>query len=146
MSIFDIFTSAPKVVDNVFNMEKGLLTQVGGWVGRQSFSEEEEKLHNKGMNQAIQDYSVATLSENTDRSKARRTIAVEWIRLQVWLIKLNVLCVFVDYAVNKSGHGDPSFTASIASIAWNPYLWGVTGAVSVFFFGSHALRSSKFSK
>jgi hypothetical protein len=146
MSIFDIFKSAPKVVDNVFNMEKGLLTQVGGWVGRQSFSEEEKALHDKGMNQAIQDYSIATMGENTDRSKARRTIAVEWIRLQVWLVKLNVLCVFIDYLVKKLGQGDPNFTDSIAAIAFSPYMWGITGAVSVFFFGSHALRSSKFAK
>ena len=84
MSILDWFTSAPKVVDNVFDKEKGLLTQVGQWVGHQQFTEEEKAIHAKGMSEAIQAYSIATLGENTDRSKARRTIAVEWIRLQVW--------------------------------------------------------------
>ena len=138
--------STPKLVDNVFDMEKGLLTQVGQWAGRQSLSAEESIIHNDGMVKAVQAYSVATLAENTDRSVARRTIAVNWLILQVWLIKLNVLCVFVDYLIIEVRGGDSSLTGSIADIAFSPMLWGITGAVSVFFFGSHVLRSTKLSK
>ena len=146
MSIFSFLKSAPKVVDNVFDMEKGLLAQVGGWVGRQSFSKEEQALHDKGMNAAIQSFAVATMGENTDRSKARRTIAVEWFKLQIWLIKLSVLSVFLDYLIIELRGGESSLTESITTITFSPMLWGITGAVSVFFFGSHMLRSSKFSK
>lgn len=146
MSWKDFIFGAPKLVDNVFDKDKGLLAQVGQWVGHQQFTDEEQAIHSAAMGESIRGFAVATMGENTDRSKARRTIAVEWIRLQVWLVKLTVLCVFIDYLINKLGQGDAGLTGSITAIAFSPYMWGITGAVSVFFFGSHALRSSKFSK
>ena len=145
MGWLSFFTSAPKIVDNVFDKEKGLLTQVGQWVGHQSLSPEELIIHNDNMTKAVQTFAVATLGENTERSKARRTIAIEWIRMQVWLIKLTVLTVFIDYLIALSGK-DSELTGSITAIAFSPMLWGITGAVSVFFFGTHMMRSSKLAK
>ena len=145
MSILDWITGAPKLVDNVFDKDKGLLTQVGGWIGHQQFTDEERAIHNKAMGDAVRGFAVATLGENTDRSKARRTIAIEWIRMQVWLIKLTVLTVFIDYLIALSGK-DSELTGSITAIAFSPMLWGITGAVSVFFFGTHMMRSSKLAK
>ena len=146
MSILDWITGAPKLVDNVFDKDKGLLTQVGEWVGNQSLSAEELIKHNDSMTRAVQTFAVATLSENTDRSKTRRTIAIEWIKMQVGLIKLNVLCVLIDYLIVELRGGESSLANSIATIAFSPMLWGTTGAVSVFFFGTHMMRSSKFAK
>lgn len=146
MAWYNFLTAAPKVVDNVFNMDKGLLTQVGSWIGRQKLTEEDELIFNADMSKAVQAFAVATLDENTDRSKARRTIAVEWFKLQVWLIKLNVLCVLIDCLIVELRGGESSLANSIAAIAFSPMLWGITGAVSVFFFGSHMLRSSKLAK
>lgn len=146
MSILDWITGAPKIVDNIFDKDKGLLTQVGQWVGHQQLTDEEKLIFNADMSKAVQGFAVATLSENTDRSKARRIIAVEWFKLQVWLIKLNVLCVLIDYLIVELRGGESSLANSIAAIAFSPMLWGITGAVSVFFFGSHLLRSSKLAK
>lgn len=146
MSIFSFLTSAPKVVDNVFDMEKGLLAQVGGWIGNQQFTDQERAIHDKAMGDAIRGFAVATLSENTDRSKARRTIAIEWIKMQVWLIKLTVLTVFIDYLVEEITGFESNLAESITVIAFSPMLWGITGAVSVFFFGTHMMRSSKLAK
>jgi len=146
MGIFSFLTSGSKVVDNVFDKDKGLLTQVGSWIGHQQFTDEEKAIHNKAMGDAIRGFAVATLSENTDRSKARRTIAIEWIKMQVWLIKLNVLCVLIDYLIVELRGGESSLANSIATIAFSPMLWGITGAASVFFFGTHMMRSSKFAK
>lgn len=137
---------ADKMIDNVFDMEKGLLTQVGGWIGRQNLTPEELIVFNADMTKGVQAYAIATMGENTDRSKARRTIAVEWIKLQIWLIKLVVLCVFIDYLILRLDGTEAGLKSAIFDVAFSPYLWGVTGAVSVFFFGSHALRSSKWSK
>lgn len=146
MSIFSFLTSAPKLVDNVFDKEKGLLTQVGQWVGNQSLSSEELIIHNDNMTKAVQGFAVATLGENTERSKARRTVAIEWIKMQVWLIKLTVLTVFIDYLIEELTGFESTLTASITAIAFSPMLWGITGAVSVFFFGTHMMRSSKLAK
>ena len=49
MSILDFFTAAPKVVDNVFGKDNGLLTQVGSWVGNQNLTEEDLLEHNGAM-------------------------------------------------------------------------------------------------
>jgi len=146
MSIKDLIFGAPKLVDNIFDKDKGLLTQVGQWVGHQQFTDEEQAIHSAAMGESIRGFAVATMGENTDRSKARRTIAVEWFKLQIWLIKLNVLCVFLDYLIKELNGSEAGFTASIGAVAFSPYMWGITGAVSVFFFGSHALRSSKWGK
>ena len=146
MNILKWLTGAPKVVDNIFDKEKGLLTQVGQWVGHQQLTDEERIIFNDNMTKAVQGFAVATLNENTDRSKARRTIAEEWFRLQVWLIKLTVLMVFIDYLIFKLDGSEASLTGSIAEITFSPMLWGITGAVSVFFFGTHLLRSSKLAK
>jgi len=85
MSIFSFLKSAPKVMDNVFDKEKGLLTQVGQWVGHQQFTEEERAIHVKGMNAAVQGFAIATMGENTERSKARRELALMWFRMHVFL-------------------------------------------------------------
>ena len=99
MNILGWLSSGSKIVDDVFDKDKGLLSQVGGWAGNQQFTEQEQAIHDKAMGDAVRGFAVATLGENTDRSKARRTIAVEWFKLQIWLIKLNVLCVLIDYLI-----------------------------------------------
>jgi hypothetical protein len=147
MSWFSKVLGTEKVIDNVFDKDKGLLTQVGQWVGHQSLSKEEKIIYDANNIKAIHAYSVATLAENTDRSKARRSIAIQWMQLQVWLIKMAILFILIDYLVIKLGQGSEyELTENIMAIAFSPMLWGITGAVSVFFFGSHALRSSKFGK
>ena len=137
---------ADKMIDNVFDMEKGLLTQVGSWIGGQQLTDQERLEFNASMAKGVQGFAIATMGENTDRSSARRDIAKEWIKLQIWLIKLSVLCVFIDYLIKRLDGTEAGLADSISTYAFSPYLWGVTGAVSVFFFGSHALRSSKWAK
>ena len=41
MSIFNLFKST-KVVDDVFDKDKGLVTQVGNWIGGMNYTEEEK--------------------------------------------------------------------------------------------------------
>lgn len=134
-----VFSSA-KVVDNIFDKDKGLLTQVGNWIGNSKLTDEERMENDKALATSIQGFAVATMAENTDRSKTRRKIAVKWFELQVWLIKMNVLCMFLDEGIERISESNPEFTGTMAIMAFSPYVWGITGAVSVFFFGSHALR------
>ena len=132
--------SGPKVVDNIFDKDKGLLTQVGNWIGNSKLNPEEIMENDKELAKAVQGFAVATLAENTDRSKTRREIADQWIALQKWLIKMNVLSIFLDHLIEKLTTIDPGFTGDVATIAFSPYIWGITGAVSLFFFGTHTMR------
>lgn len=146
MSVLDWFTSAPKVVDNVFDKDKGLLTQVGQWVGHQQFTEEEKAIMDKGMVEAVQGFAVATLSENTDRSKARRELALMWFRMHVFFIRVTFLCALVDHLIIKLGKQTEYELLTVTSnITFDPWLCGITGGIGLFFWGSHALRSSKLS-
>ena len=145
--ILNFINRAPKVTNDIMDPKDGHLAKLGQWVGMQQFTEEEKAIHNQKAIDAVHTYSVATLSENTDRSKTRRDIAVEWFRLQIWLIKLTVLFILIDYLVIKLAKGSEyELTEVIMKVSFSPMLWGITGAVSVFFFGHHALRSTKFAK
>ena len=144
--IVNFFSSVPKLGENIFDKDKGLLTQVGSWVGGQQFTDQEQSEHNLVMVKSVQAFAVATLNENTGRSKARREIAVAWFKLQIWLVKLGVLAIPIDYAIKRLDGSEAGLSASINAIAFNPYIWGITGAVSVFFFGAHIMRGSKWAK
>ena len=135
--------SAPKMVDNVFDKDNGLLTQVGQFIGHQQYTDQEKAEDRKELVKSVQDYAVATLGENTDRSKTRRQLAVKWFEMQIWLIKLTVLCVFIDKLSAQLGY-PTSLTADISAIAFSGLLWGVTSGIGLFFWGTHGLRSSKF--
>lgn len=137
--------SVPKIADNVFDKDNGLITQMGNWIGNQQYTDQERAITLTKSTDAVINYSIATMGENSDRSKARRKIAVAWIELQIWLIKLAVLSVFMDVLIVELRGGESNIATSINTIVFSPFLWGITGAVSVFFFGTHALRSSKFA-
>jgi hypothetical protein len=131
MSWFGLAKSAPKIADNIFDKDKGLLTQFGGWVGNSKFTEEEQAELNRDMAKSVQLFAVATLEESTDRSKARRQIAQDVIRFYLVLI---FLCGMT-YPI------DPNWSAVWLSLAALPALGGLVVGVGVFFFGSHMHRS-----
>jgi len=144
VNLLGFLKSAPKVVDSVFDKDNGHLANLGSWIGNQQFTPQEQAISNQKTIESVQNYSIATLNESTDRSKTRRTLAVEWFRMQIWLIKLNVLCIFID---TFAGIFDKELglTQSIAVVAFSGLLWGVTSGIGLFFWGTHSLRSSKFS-
>jgi len=146
MSILDWFTSAPKVVDNVFDKDKGLLTQVGQFIGHQQYTDQEKQEDQKQLTQSVQAYAVATLNENTDRSITRRQLAVKWFEMQVWLIKLQVLFFAIDKLAILLKQPPLSLSTGFSEIAFNQGIWAVTSGIGLFFWGSHALRSSKLAK
>jgi tRNA A37 threonylcarbamoyltransferase TsaD len=131
MSWFGLVKSAPKIADNIFDKDKGLLTQVGGWIGNSKFTEEEQAEMNRDIAKSVQSFAVATLEENTDRSKARRQIAQDVIRFYLWLI---FLCGMT-YPI------DPKWSALWLSLASLPALGGLVVGVGAFFFGAHIHRS-----
>ena len=101
MSWFKKLIGAEKVIDNVFDKDKGLLTQVGQWVGHQQFTPEERAKHDAKMVEAVQNFAIATLPENTERSKTRRQLAIKWFDMHIFFIRLCALYLPVDYLLIK---------------------------------------------
>jgi len=146
MSWLNWVKSAPKLVDNVFDKDKGLLSQVGQWVGHQQFTPEEQAMHDKAMGDAVRGFAVATMGENTERSKTRRGMAVKWFDMQIWLIKLQVLFFAVDKLVLAVGGDSLELSSGFAQITFSQLIWAVTSGIGLFFWGSHTMRGSKWAK
>ena len=134
MGVFSWFVSKPKTVDDIFDKDSGLLAKVGGWVGNQQFTDQERATYDAETIKGIQGFVVETLHENTDRSKARREIAV-------FFIKFYTLMLFM---AGMTFPIDPEWSAVWFTLATSLAVGGLVSAISVFFFGSHAL--SKFTK
>ena len=142
----DLVMGTPKVMDNIFDNEKGLLVQVGRFIGNQQYTEQEKQEDQKELSKAVQAYAVATMGENTERSKTRRDIAVMWFKMQRQLIYLQVFCFFTDKGYYMTYQIDLGLSGGFSEIAFNQSIWAITSGIGLFFWGSHALRSSKWSK
>ena len=82
MSLFSWFKAAPKLADDVFDKDAGLLVKMGTAIGNLHLSDQEQLIANAKSVESVQNYAIATMDENTDRSKARRELAVKWFDLQ----------------------------------------------------------------
>lgn len=118
----------PKVIDNVLDKDNGLLTQVGAWVGNSNFTPEEAAELNANIAAGVREWAVATMDENTERSKARRDIAVFFIKFYALLLFM----AGMTYPI------DPDWSAVWVALATSLSVGGLVAAISVFFFGSHA--------
>ena len=134
MSILSFLS--PKTVDDVFDKDKGLLTQMGNWVGNSQFTEEEKAELNAAQLDGIRKFVVETLSESTGRSKARREIAVFFIKFYSLML---FMCGMV-YPLDKGWSSVWFNMATSASVG------GLVIAISIFFFGSHAIARHNDSK
>ena len=129
-NVVSFFTSN-KVADNILDKDNGLLTQIGGWVGNANFTEEEGRELNQKLSNAVADFAVKTMDENTERSKTRRNIAIMWIKAQLALVFLVVVVAPFDIELAKF----------YATIAFGTLMLGGTLSVLAFFFGGHMLSA-----
>jgi len=127
MNLFSWFQSAPKAADDVLDKDNGLLVKAGGWFDRLSYTEEEQAESREKRLDAFNDWFKTTLSENTERSKNRRMVATDWIRVQLFLVLLTAVSIFWD--VEKAQMVFDLATSKLM-------LWG-TGSIIVFFFGGY---------
>jgi hypothetical protein len=134
MSWFDFLK--PKTVDDVFDKDNGLLTQVGGWIERGKFTEQERETLNASQMDAVRQFVVDTLSESTDRSQARRSIAVFFIKFY----SLMLFMCGMTYPISKGWSSVWFNMATSASVG------GLVISITVFFFGSHAMARHTASK
>lgn len=133
MSIFSkiggLFTgkSAEKTVDNLLDKDSGILVKVGGFINDLHLSDAEKAELAKKTGDAIAKFAVDTMSESTVRSKTRRTIAVEWIRVQLFMLLATFAMVSHDQSKAKV----------MWDIATSEIMFWGTMAVLGFFFGAY---------
>ena len=134
--IKNLFVSSPKVVDDVFDKDKGLLTQFGGWVGNMNFTEEEAAELNAKTANEVRQFVVDTLNESTDRSRARREIAVFWMKYYALMLFMGGML----YPIDRE------WSSVWIKLATSLAVGGIVSAITIFFFGSHALAKYQNGK
>lgn len=136
MSLLSFFTAAPKAVDDILDKDKGLLSQFGGWIGNMNLTDEEVIKYNAKTIGDVQEFVKATLSESTERSKTRRSIAVLWIKTHLAIILF--FCIATPWNAEVAGQ--------YLALATSGTMGGITGAISIFFFGSQGLARHNETK
>jgi hypothetical protein len=136
MAWYNPLSWSDKAIDNVLDKDDGLLANVGSWIGAQQYTTEEEAEAREALRKGVVDYAINSMGENSERSKARREIAKQWIKVQLWLVMLTAISIPLNESIAKS-----YFELATSSI-----MLGGTGAIITFFFGSYLLTRHNESK
>lgn len=136
MEWYNPFSWSDKLVDNVFDKNDGLLSKAGGWLDGQQYTDQEKAEDSKELRKGVIAYAIASMGENSERSKARRDIAKMWIKVQLWLVMFCAIAAPWDMELAQF-----YFKLATASI-----MLGGTGAIITFFFGSYLLTRHNETK
>lgn len=101
--------------------------KVGAWIGNKKFTEEERAELSAENTKSLHKFVADTLDENTDRSKARREVAVFFIKFYAIML---FMCGMV-YPISAEWSNVWFELATSLSVG------GLISAISLFFFGSH---------
>ena len=118
---------------DLFDTEKGHLKNFGGWIDRSRFTKQEMAELDEEVAKGVRQFAVDTMSENTERSKTRRELAL-------FVVKSWVLFLFTSGMTYKI---DPEWSALWFSLATHGSFAALILGVSAFFWGTHAYRASK---
>ena len=124
---------APKAVNDVLDKDNGLVSQAGAWIGNQNFTAEEAAELNASLTKGVIEYAKHSMDENSERSKARRELAVMYMRFYLGWSSVGFAAMSFDLPF-----GD-KVIAALTGLA----LGGAFSAIIVFFFGSHGLARIK---
>ena len=135
MSIFSkiksAFSAAPaKTVDDIMDKDGGLLVKFGGFINNLSYTDAEKAAAMADVVSGASEFVKSTMSENTERSKTRRSIAIYWIRFQLALVALTVAAYPFD----------PTLAEFYWKVSTSKIMLFGTMSVIIFFFGAHVLR------
>ena len=119
---------APKLVEDVFDKNDGLLVKAGGFINDLSYTEAEKARDMAALAKEVTEHVKSTLAESTERSLTRRSISILWIRAQLGLILLVAICIPLN-----TGWATSFFELATCNVM----MWG-TGSVIIFFFGAYA--------
>ena len=132
-SIWSVVSGSPKTIDDVFDKDSGHLSKIGAWIGNANFTDEEQAELNAKIATGVQQFAVDTLTENTDRSKTRRELAVHIIKFYTLLIFMTG----ITYPISKE------WSAVWFELCRTGGLVALVTGVGLFFWGTHHIRSMK---
>jgi hypothetical protein len=136
MGILDFFTASAKAQDNVLDKDNGLIAKAGSWISGLNLTKAEVLEANIKTVASVQAFVAATLSESTQRSKTRRSIAILWIKAQLGIILMSCICA----------PWDLELAGFYMEMATSTLMITVTTAICIFFFGSHGIARLNESK
>lgn len=126
------FGVVEKTADNLLDKDKGILVKIGGYVNDLTLTDEERRKYAREAADASAKFVASTLGESTVRSRTRRSIALDWIRVELFLVLAGVTA----YPYDKE------YAAFIFAVATcNLMFWG-TCSVIAFFFGGYYMNHS----
>lgn len=112
---------------NVMTVARG----VGNWIDEQKFTDQERATYQAKMVDSYQQYFQSTVTENTERSRSRRDIAI-------YIIKTELFLLLASAGVYKF---DTELAEYFYRIATESPLGNLTLGVGAFFFGAHLVRA-----
>jgi hypothetical protein len=136
MSWYNPFSWGEKLTDNIFDKKEGLLVRVGGWIDGQQHTDQEKAEDNASLRKGVIAFAISTMGENSERSKARREIAILWIKSQLSLVLMCAICAPYNMPLAE-------FYFKLATTA---LMMAGTGAIITFFFGSYMLARHNETK
>ena len=136
MSWYNPMSWSDKVIDNVLDKDDGLLKGVGGWIDDLSHTDQEKAEAREALRKGVVAYAISSMGENSERSKARREVAKQWIKVQLWLI---LMCAIA--APFNMGLAEFYYKLSTSSV-----MLAGTAAIITFFFGSYMLTRHNETK
>jgi hypothetical protein len=130
-AIKGVFKAAPpKTVDDIMDKDSGLLVKFGGFVNDLHYSDAEKAAAMADVVSGASEFVKSTMSESTERSKTRRSIAIYWIKFQLAVIALTLAAYPFD----------PPLAEFYWKVATSKIMLFGTMSVIIFFFGAHVLR------
>jgi len=125
--ILSFVAGTPKVVDDVFDRNDGLLSKAGGFINDLHYSDVEKAKAHADLAKAVSTHIASTLSESTVRSRTRRAMAEMWIRVQLGFLLMSAICIPFNKVLAKD-----YFDLAMCQVM----IYG-TGSIIVFFFGAY---------
>ena len=136
MAWYNPLSWSDKVIDNVLDKDNGLLKGVGGWIDGQQYTDQEKSEDKKELTKGVIAYAVASMGENSERSKARREIAKLWIKSQLSLV---LMCAI-------AAPWDMKLAEFYFKLGTSALMITGTSAIIIFFFGSYGLARHNETK
>ena len=129
--VLKFISGAPKVTDDIFDKDTGHIAKAGEFLGKLVYTDEEEAATTVKRAELWLKYMDNKLEESTDRSKARRDLALLIIRFELLILFLGgILFPF-----------NAGWSAVWITMATSGVMVMLVGGVAGFFYGTHLLRT-----
>ena len=115
--------------NNVMKVASG----IGGWIDNNKFTDQEKAEFNAAIIPHFQKFMDSTVSENTQRSKSRREIALLVIRWELIMLTISAVLFKID----------PVWAQYVFDIATLEVIVYLVLGIGAFFFGAHLIRTQQ---